>query len=282
MIDVAIVTDSSAGIPREMAEKVNLNIIPMGIQIDNHIYREGLDITTEEFYAKFEDANSVSTSQPSPNDFLEVYQKLAKKAKEIISIHVTSLGSGTVSVANLIKEQISIPTFIVDSKTASMAQGFIALVAAKAAQKGKTREEILEIIEQAKEQTAVFVAVPTLKYLARSGRISAAKSMLANILSIKPILGVNNGIVDVIDKVRSYPKALQRLVNLVEERFPSQELKIAILHTNAPEKAAEFKANVEERLHDAKVFIMEMGTALAVHGGQGMIGIAAYCGSELD
>ena len=278
---IAIVTDSAASVPPELAKEVELEIVPVGIQIDNQFHREGLDITPEKFYAQLEKKENITTSQPSPGDFLEIYNRLVDKAKEIISIHITSRQSGTVQVAELLKEHIPIPITVVDSESASMGQGFAALAAARAALRGKSREEILEIIERVKRKTTVFVAVPTLKYLARSGKVSRVQAMVASLLTIKPILGVRDGLVQAVDKKRSYGQALQRMIALVEERFPTEKLTIAVLHSNAPEKAEEFKQKVEERLRCAQVFIAEMGASLAVHGGQGMLGIAACAADEL-
>lgn len=273
MGEIVIVTDSSAGVPEELIRANNLHIVPIGVQINHQPFREGIDLSVADFYAQLDSAN-ISTSQPSPGDFIDVYRRLAQKAKEIISIHVTSIGSGTVNTANMVKEMISVPISVIDSKTASMAQGFIALAAAKAAELGKTREEILEVIEQVKERTAIFVAVPTLKYLAKSGRIGSMQNLIASVLSIKPILGVKDGLVDVIGKVRSYPRALQRLISLVEERFPDSKLNIAVLHTNALKEAEEFKQQIGKRLNHINIFIAEMSASLAVHGGEGMLGIA--------
>lgn len=278
---IAIVTDSAASVPPELAREVELEIVPVGIQIDNQFHREGVDITPEEFYAHLEEKENLTTSQPSPGDFLAIYNKLVDKAKEIISIHITSRQSGTVQVAELVKEHIPIPITVVDSESASMGQGFAALAAARAALRGKSREEILQIIERVKQRTAVFVAVPTLKYLARSGKVSRVQAMVASLLTIKPILGVKDGLVQTVDKKRSYGQALQRMISLVEERFPTEKLTVAVLHSNAREKAEEFKQNVEERLRCAQVFIAEMGASLAVHGGQGMLGIAACAADEL-
>ena len=162
-----------------------------------------------------------------------------------------------------------------------MGQGFAALAAARAALRGKNREEILEIIERVKQKTAVFVAVPTLKYLARSGKVSRVQAMVATLLTIKPILGVKDGLVQTVDKKRSYSQALQRMIALVEERFPTEKLAVAVLHSNALEKAGEFKQEIEGRLRCAQVFIAEMGASLAVHGGEGMLGIAACAADEL-
>ena len=272
---IAIVTDSAASVPPELAREVGLEIVPMGIQIGNQFLREGIDITTEEFYRQLEEKENITTSQPSPGDFLDVYNRLVGKAKEIISIHITSKQSGTVRVAELLKEHIPIRITVIDSESASMGQGFIALAAARAALLGKSREEILEIIKRAKEKVAVFVAVPTMKYLARSGKVSRLQAMVASLLTIKPILGVRDGLVQAIDKKRSYDQALQRLLDLVEERFPTEKLTIAVLHSNALAMAEEFKEKVTKRLRCAQIFIAEMGASLAVHGGQGMLGIAA-------
>ena len=281
MKDIAIVTDSAASVPLELAREVELEIVPVGIQIDNHFHREGLDITPEEFYAQLAEKENITTSQPSPGDFLDIYNRLVGKAKEIISIHITSRQSGTVQVAELLKEHIPIPITVVDSESASMGQGFAALAAARAALRGKNREEILEIIERVKQKTAVFVAVPTLKYLARSGKVSRVQAMVATLLTIKPILGVKDGLVQTVDKKRSYSQALQRMIALVEERFPTEKLAVAVLHSNALEKAGEFKQEIEGRLRCAQVFIAEMGASLAVHGGEGMLGIAACAADEL-
>ena len=278
---IAIVTDSAASVPPELAREVKLEIVPVGVQIDNQFYREGLDITYEQFYARLEERENITTSQPSPGDFLDAYNKLVDKAREIISIHITSRQSGTVQVAELIKEHIPIPITVVDSESASMGQGFAALAAAQAALRGQSKEEIMEVIERVKQKTTVFVAVPTLKYLARSGKVSRVQAMVASLLTIKPILGVRNGLVQTVDKKRSFGHALQRMMDLVEERFPTEKLTIAVLHSNAPEKAEEFKQKVEERLRCAQVFITEMGASLAVHGGQGMVGIAACAADEL-
>ena len=242
---IAIVTDSAASVPPELAKEAELEIVPVGIQIDNRFLREGIDITAEEFYAQLEDKENITTSQPSPGDFLEVYNRLVDKAKEIISIHVTSKQSGTVQLVELLKENIPIRITVVDSESASMGQGFVALAAARAALRGMGREEILDIIKRVKQKTAVFVAVPTLKYLARSGKVSRVQAMVASLLAIKPILGVKDGLVQAIDKKRSYGQALERMIALVQERFPTEKLTIAVLHSNALEMAEEFKQRVE-------------------------------------
>ena len=120
---IAIVTDSAASVPPELAREVELEIVPVGIQIDNQFLREGLDLTPEEFYAQLEEKEGLTTSQPSPGDFLAIYNRIVGKAKEIISIHITSRQSGTVQVAELLKEHIPLPITVVDSESASMGRG---------------------------------------------------------------------------------------------------------------------------------------------------------------
>lgn len=282
MAQIAVVTDSSAGIPLELAQRLGLYIVPIGVQINQQPYKEGVNLDQKFFYEQLAITHNISTSQPSPGDFLATFNKAAQKAQQIISIHVTSKGSGTVSVANLAAQELDLPISVVDSETAGMAQGFIALAAAQAAMLGKNQREILALIERAKKQTAVFVAVPTLKYLEKSGRISSAKRMIGSVLSIKPILGVKDGKVDAVEKARSYPRALQSLISLIADKFPEGKPLVAIMHSGAHHEALEFKAKIEKNLNCSKAFLAEMGVSLAVHGGQGMLGIAAYCGNDLE
>lgn len=273
---IGIVTDSGASIPPELVDKYDLAIVPMGIQIDGKFYRDGIDLTPEEFYALMDEHDEMTTSQPTPEDFMTVYQGALQRAKELISVHITSKASGTVQVAELVRQSIGQQSItVIDSATASMGQGFLVLEAAKMAMQGRTKEEIIQRLETLKDKIAVYVAVPTLKYLSRSGKVGKVQALLANMLKIKPILRIQKGVAEVTEKTRSYPKALSKLIDLVESRYPDQPLRIAILHTNAPKLAADFRTQVEQRLHCVEVMVTEMGSALAVHGGKGMLGLAA-------
>ncbi len=276
MKNIGIVTDSGASLPESIAAAYDLDIVPMGIQVEGRIVRDGIDMTREAFYALMSEVLGMSTSQPSPGDFLEVYERAAEKARELISIHITSKASGTYQVANLIKDKVAVRITMFDTLSCSMGQGFLVIEAAKAAQAGKSRDEIIALLESLRDNVAVYAVVPTLKYLSRSGKVGRVKALVANLLNVKPIISMRGGAAEVVGKVRSQPKALDQLIRLVEERFLNQRIQAAVMHTNAHQKAEEFKQLVQTRLQCEEILVTDMGSALAVHGGPGMIGIAAY------
>ena len=209
---IAIVTDSAASVPPELAKEVELEIVPVGIQIDNQFHREGLDITPEKFYAQLEKKENITTSQPSPGDFLEIYNRLVDKAKEIISIHITSRQSGTVQVAELLKEHILLSPWRFES--ASMGQDS-QLAAARAVLRQEPGS-LWKLLNGSRGKQ-LYLWLYHLKYLARSGKVSRVQAMVASLLTIKPILGVRT--VGAGWTKRSYGQALQRMIALVEERF---------------------------------------------------------------
>ncbi len=247
----------------------------MGIQMDGTVYRENVDITREEFYASLDEVRSLSTSQPSPGDFLDVYRQAAEHGRTILSIHITGRQSGTVQSARLDARETDRDVIVYDSQSCSMGQGFMALAAAEQAQRGGTADEIVPLLDRMKRQTQIWAAVPTLAYLARSGKIPRIQALLANVLNIKPILSMVEGNASMVAKARSYPKALSIVLDRAEQFFGSQPLRVAVLHTYAPAAAERFREQVERKLACRDLFLSDMGTALAVHGGRGMLGLAA-------
>ncbi len=276
MKQVVIVTDSAASIPQEIIQDLGIFVVPVGIQMDGTLYREQLDMTLDEFYERFDGAQSLTTSQPSPGDFMAVYEEAAAAGKEIVSVHIAGRSSGTVQSAKIAAEEVKIPVRVVDTGSCSMGEGFLVMAAAARAKLGHSTAEIVAMIDKMRLDTAVWVAVPTLKYLARSGKVGKLKALMASVLKIKPILSMVDGAAVVVDKARSYPKALERMVELAETRFGKRPLHVAVLHTHAKAEAEKFAKMVEARLSCKTTIVSEMGTALAVHGGQGMLGIAAY------
>lgn len=281
MNKIAIVTDSSAGIPLELAKEFEIEIIPLGIQLDQQMYKEEVDLSRDEFYKQLSKGKNLSTSQPSPGEFISLYKKLAQDADEIISIHVTSLASGTFNSANLAKGEVSIPVTVIDSQATSMAQGFMALAAAQASKAGLSSAEIAKIIDRVREQSIIHAILPSLKYLKRSGRVNLAQSMVGELLSIKPILGIENGEIIVASKTRSMRKGIKQMIDMVNNKLPQKQLQVAVLHSNSEQKALELREQLKSHLNCTNLVIADVGAALAVHGGPGILGIAAYAGTDL-
>ncbi len=274
-LPVKIVADSTASLPPEVVAEHDITIVPVAIQIGSQTYDEDVTITKEEFYRSLAGGVQPVTSQPSPGTFYQVYESLAGQARSIISIHLTGKHSGTVQSARLAAEMLpEADITVVDSELTSAAMGLVAVAAARAARQGRTKDEVLQAIEEARQRIVVYVCVPTLAYLRRSGRVSFAQAALADLLSVKLILTMRNGILQVAEKVRTYRRALDRAIALAHEQVGQERVELAIVHANDPEAAEEFRREVESRLNVAGTMVSDIGSALAAHGGPGMVGLA--------
>ena len=282
MRSAKIVTDSAASIPSTLAARWHISVVPVGIQLNNEIFRENVDMEPETFYERFDDAESLTTSQPSPGDFLEVYEEAVKDNLPILSIHIAGASSGTVQAAQIAAREMDAQIQIIDTESCSMGQGFLVLAAAQWAEQGVAPAEIVRRVEEAKQEALVWVAVPTLKYLARSGKVSRVKAAVANVLKIKPILSMIDGLAQVVGQARSYPKALERVLEMAERKVGTRPMQAAILHTYCPQEAQDFAHRVADRIRCTSVITAEMGAALAVHGGQGMLGLALFPSDKVE
>ncbi len=272
---VGIVTDTTCSIPKELADHYEILQVPISIQFGQDSYREGEDITAEEFYEKLGRGDVPTTSQPAPGDFIAAYQRLVGKVQSIISIHVTGKSSGTVQAAALAGETLPDEDItVVDSGFTSMALGFMVLEAARRARCGCGKEEVLCAIEVTRDRIVPFMAVPTLEFLRKSGRVGTGMAVLGSLLAIKPILSMKDGLVTAVDRVRTYPKALNRLSELAETAARGHKVRLAVVYARVQDEARRYCQQVQRRLSVVdEPIVSEIGAALAVHGGPGMLGI---------
>lgn len=274
---VRIVVDSTSSMPDGLLEGLGVTVVPVAVQIGDRTYNDGVDLSREEFYATLAAGARPLTSQPAPGTFYDAYRRLVDQdpGAAIISIHVTGKHSGTVQSAKLAAEMFPERDIeVVDSQYTTAALGLITLAAVRAARLGRSKREILQAIEEARQRVVVYMCVPTLEYLKRSGRVSFAQAALADILAIKPILTMREGVLEVAEKVRTYRRALERAIAMVEEKVGQAKVQMAIVHANAPEAAQAFRQQAEARLNAVSTFVADIGSALAAHGGPGMLGIA--------
>jgi len=268
---IKIVTDSASSLPEFLVKKLNIEVVKIPVTCNG---KEVPTETYDEFYRFLEEGEMPKTSAPSPGDFLETYKEVLKSNDTIISIHISGKVSATYQSACLAREMLpKKDIYVVDSNNVSMATGFLVITAARKVIEGWSVEEILPFLEKVKERVGGMVVLPTLKYLAKSGRVSQVKALLGNILSIKPILVITKGEVKVIDKTRSVGSSLNRMLDLVQKKFGSTRLQVAVIHSNAANKASEYLEKVKGKLDCTQAFISEMGPGLAVHGGPNMIGL---------
>jgi DegV family protein with EDD domain len=279
MSKIMIVTDSDASLPAKVADELDIKIVPINIHFGEETYKTEVDITDTQLFERVDRTGELpTTSAPSPGQFQETFQQaFSEGADSVICICVSSVISATYNAARNARELMPEKDIVViDSQSVSMGQGYMVLAAARAAQKGLDRQAIVDIVAAYRERTTLFACLATLKYLAMSGRVGHLAAGMAGILNIKPILTIQEGKLDMLEKVRTKKKAWPRVIELTVEALKGRKPEeMAIVHVNAEEYAKEFEALVRETLDFAdEILIAEFTAGLSVHTGRGMIGLA--------
>jgi DegV family protein with EDD domain len=273
---VHVFTDSTADIPKELQQELNIKVIPLKVHLDNQSYLDGVTLTSEEFYKRLEIAEKLpTTSQPSPMDFCDAYKKAIEEgAEEIISIHLSSALSGTYQSAVLAKgmleEDTHVKLTVVDSKSASYGIGVVVVAVARAALAGKSIEECMDVAQYYIENQQIYFLVDTLEYMKRGGRIGKAAAVVGSLLNIKPILSISkDGEIYAVEKVRGKNKAFGRILELAKEKIPAGPLSATVIHADASDEAARWMELLENQdeyeVHD-KV-ITSIGPVVGTHTG---------------
>jgi DegV family protein with EDD domain len=281
MTKIAIVTDSTAYLPKELIQKYSLIVAPQVLIWGEKTYADGVDIQPTEFYERLKTAKVMpSTSQVTPVTFYEIFSRLVEQDCQILAILISEALSGTIASAVQAREMLPGATIeIVDTRTTAMALGFQVLQAAEAAARGASLAECVEIAERARQHTGVVFAVDTLEFLHRGGRIGGGSRFLGTALNIKPILEVTGGRVEAVERVRTRKKSLERLVELVEERIAGRRpVRLATLHANAAEDARELMAQANSRIEAIEHIITEVSPVVGTHAGPGTVGLAFIAG----
>jgi len=271
---IRIVTDSTCDLPEKVAREHGITVVPSYIHFKGKSYLDGIDISRKTFYEMLVEADELpTTSPPSTGDFIEVYKKvIADGASEVVSIHISHTLSTMVNVASIAADDIqAAPVTVIDSGQLSMGLGLLALEAAKTANAGGTLDDITAILNVKGPRTHTFAKLNTLEYLRRGGRLNSIQHGLISMLDIKPILKMNNGI-SKMEMVRTNRKGYERLFNLAKNLgAPSQ---VGVVHTNAPEQAAEFMQRIMECCTDGLVPLMaEVTPVIGTHVGPGVVGV---------
>lgn len=274
MGQVKIVTDSTASIPRELCQALGITVIPIPIQFGATTFTDGVD-PAERFYQYLIDApTSPTTSTPSPGVFMETYRRLLAEGGEVISIHVMGTKSALLETARLSARLLETDrVHVIDSGSVSLGLGLLAIEGARMAAAGKSAPEIVPALQAATQKVDLLVAIREMTQLRKSGRVSLGAALLASAFAIKPILAVGQSVIDVVDKVRSWPKAVERITQLAQERVDGMRVTLAVVHTNAQADAEALLAQIKDRFATVEVMIAEAGAGLAAHAGPGALGI---------
>ncbi|MEJ5310323.1 MAG: DegV family protein [Anaerolineae bacterium] len=278
MLPVAIITDTDSSLPAAIAAHYGIQQVPINIHFGQETFQAAVDIDDAEAFARIDrDGKLPTTSAPTPGQFAAAYQAAFDAgAQSVLCFCVSAEISGTYNAAITARDLMPDRTItVVDSRTLSLGQGYMAIAAAEAIQKGATVEEAIAAAESLRERTHVYAALATLKYLAMSGRVGHLAAGMANLLNIKPILTVRDGKLDMLEKVRTQHKAWDRLIELTVESLGGRSIeRMGIIHVNALDKAREFEALLREHLPcPTDVITAEFTPGLSIHSGTGIVGV---------
>jgi len=274
---IKIVTDSTADVPQPLLERYDIRTVPINIQFGTETYQEGIDIDRPTFFRKLEEVMPTS-SQPSPGQFAEVYRELADQGHSILCVVITSKHSGTYQSAVLAKSMLPEADIeVFDTLSISIGTGYQVLAAARAAEEGQSMEEIIQLLEGIRSRMYLYLTPATLKYLQKSGRVGKLAGALASLLNVKPIIKVEDGVLEAFEKVRTRSKSLDRIVELTAEAVGTTEpVKLGIPHAEVPDEAEELRERLESTFNCDEMHVVDLACSLTVHGGPGIIGIISY------
>lgn len=272
---IKIVTDSTADLPLQLARELDITVVPEYLRFGDEVFRDRVDISEDEFYRRLlNDPIHPSTTQPSPQDFIDIYKELSKKAGGIISIHVSGKLSGTCNAALRGKEVIGkeCPIEVIDSQEVTMGLGLLTIAANTLAQSGKSLQQVAKEVKQMIPSIHVLALLDTLKYLALGGRIGKMQALLGSMLNIKPMLTLKDGVLAPTGRVRSRSKGIDILFEFVKYAADIQDL--AVVHNTTPEEAQALVRRLGAVFPEERIRLARLGPALGVHTGPGILLIA--------
>ena len=278
MRKVAIVTDSSATLPEDLVQELDIHVVPLLLTFDDQTFRDGVDITPGEVYRWLRANKHIpTTSAPSAGDFLRVYAAAGRKASGIVSIHLPIWLSATYNTAVVASRLVGgVQIRVLNCHTAAMGQGFVVLEAARAAAAGADLDMVVARATKVAPKMNLLVAVGTLEYLYRGGRIGGAAALLGAMLQIKPILYLGDGQVDVFAKPRTKSRAVRIILQRMAELADSRPLHVAILHADVLDEAEDLRQKVADQFNCAELYVTEFTPVMGAHVGPGLLGVVFY------
>ncbi len=279
---IKIVTDTTCDLPPAMVEEHDITIVPINIHFGTESYKEGVNMDWDLFYRKIDELGILPTSsQPSVGEFAEVYRRLAREegADAIVSTHVTGKLSGTYQSAVMASKEVEdeVKVYPHDSLAGSAALGLACVEASRMARAGKSAEEIVARLDEIRSRINVLLVLENLEYSRKSGRVGGLKAALASVLNVKPIVTLEDGLLDVAESVRSRKKSLARLLDIMEERVgTTTPINLGVVHARALEVAQEMLARAKERFNCQESYVYDLCASLTVHFGPGTIGACFY------
>lgn len=279
MNNLKIICDSLADIPEDLVKLYDIEVIPLTIIINGIEYKDGKNITNEEFYNLIKDCDEIpKTSQATYVQFEEVFKKYLNQGKKILYISGSSKVTGTYQSAMITKNDLQGDIYIFDSLNLSYGCGAQVVTACEMNEEGKSIEEIIKKLEEIRDNILVLFAVDNLEYLKKGGRLSASKAIIGSMLSIKPILQMQNGFIVNIDQVRGHKKVISKMIGMAREYIKDdiENKRIGIAHGNNEIEFEKLKESINSELNFSRVTETKIGPSIGSHTGAGTIGICIW------
>lgn len=281
---IAIVTDSNSGITQEEAKRLGVHVIPMPFYIDGELFLEDITLTQEAFYEKLANDCEISTSQPSPGEVIELWDKLLEEYDEIVHIPMSSGLSSTCETAIMLSNDYDGKVEVVNNQRISVTQKTSVRDAVKLAAEGKSATQIKEILEAEKLESSIYITVDTLKYLKKGGRITPAAAAIGTVLNLKPVLQIQGEKLDAFAKVRGWKQAKKTMMDAMEKdllhRFGGKKMSLLAAYTCSEEEAEGWKEELEDRFPNYTVEMNPLSLSVACHIGPGALAVA--CAKEVE
>jgi DegV family protein with EDD domain len=276
---IAVVTDSTSDLPPELVQAHNIHVVPLNLIMGDKTWRDGVDIDPPAFYRLLVSSKDFpTTSQPNVAAFQDLFVELAEGSAGIVAVLVSSDRRGTVESAQLAAANLpDIPIEIIDSRGVSASLGLMVLAAVRAADEGGDLKTVANTVRALIDKTRLYFVVDTLEYLHRGGRIGAATKLLGSALNLKPILAIENGVVEPVGRVRTHSKARARVKEILHEQLSdADKVHMAVFHVAAPDEVSRFRAQLEGGFHPVEMVETECGPVIGAHVGPGTVGVAFY------
>ena len=278
-MSMRIVMDGAGDMPENWAKLYDIDVIPINIQFNDKTYLQGIDLSDKQFYETADSSRTIpKTSQPTPQQFIDFYEKIANTGDTILSLHVTSKLSGTFTSAILAAKELGDQYNIIplDSATGSAALGFMCKEARLLERAGVSVKEIVERMKYISRNITVVLTLNSLEYAVRSGRVKALQAAFASLLSVKPVVILKDGVLHMADRVRTRQRALDHIIEIVKEQVGDKLVNTAVVHARAPEVAQFMVEKIQTTLNCCETIVTDLSIGVAANLGPGTVGVVAY------
>lgn len=275
---IKIITDSTCDLPQKIVDELDLTIVPLKVLFGEEVYRDGIDLTNGEFYAKMSAHKELpTTAQVNPGEFIEEFKKCIDNGDDVIGIFISSKLSGTFSSAVMAKEEMGKSNiYLIDSLSASFGLGMLVVEAARMVKQGNTSQEIVQWAEDTKNNIAFYGIINNLENLKKGGRLSSTGAFAGNLLGIKPIITLKDGAVAMANKARGLKKAFAWVLEDVKTKVDLNDKLVCIAHAASAEDLAEFKQMILANYKPKEIIEFEIGAVIGTHTGAGCIGLSCH------